>query len=261
MTSTREIKKKLGREIEEQVRQKYAGTLMTSYEQFNFNSCHFTDTPHPWREKNDLGTLWWNLSFRKWPILTTLTGKKIRWTATVKMQVTLTTAWRRSKNRGERCRKKRQKEHPHGRARAELQAEKVATIYSLPGRWVPVDFDVGVCFASTWQWEKFIRTRTAYVGVHRRVNIASQIEQFRENGRSEACNSTFSFNWQPSTGLWKLRNLVTSSIRVAAIQSISVQICRPLDILRRVLLLTRLISVLDVSQKHLRNIWKSQQQQ
>lgn len=62
-----------------------------------------------------------------------------------------------------------------------------------------------------WQCEQLIRAYTAYEGVQNGVNISQSFEKVCMKCRRKECTSTFVFDWQPRTGLWKLNKFIEHS--------------------------------------------------
>lgn len=95
------------------------------------------------------------------------------------------------------------------RAKLALQAEKVGAMTWRPRRCIEIVLNIGKALQFRWQCEQFIRAYTAFTGVHKGVNISQTWEKVRMKFRNTDCAACMVFNWQPSTGLWKMNHFVS----------------------------------------------------
>lgn len=92
------------------------------------------------------------------------------------------------------------------RAKIVLQAEKVGAMTWRPKRNAEIISVVVMEVQFRWQCDQRICAHTAYLRVHKGVNISQTWKKVRMQCRNVECSTCMSFNWQPRTGLWK-RNL------------------------------------------------------
>ncbi|CAN8075948.1 unnamed protein product [Agarophyton chilense] len=105
--------------------------------------------------------------------------------------------------------KRTSKKRTMQRAKLALKAEQLGAMKWRPRRCVEIVPEIGMALPFRWHYEQLIRAQTAYVGIQKGVNISPTWERVCMTCRHSSCPSKIQFDWQPSTGLWKLNAYVS----------------------------------------------------
>lgn len=91
------------------------------------------------------------------------------------------------------------------RTRLALKAERADAMAGTPRRFVKITPQVVMPFDFQRQWEQLIRAYNAYIGVQRGMNISQSWQKVSKKCRNNPCSASLVFDWQPPSGLWKLK--------------------------------------------------------
>ena len=100
--------------------------------------------------------------------------------------------------------KRASKKRSQRKAKAEIEADRVAEMTWVPRRCVPYTPEVEIKLSGRWRCEQLIRAYTANLGAREGVNVVKNFEVVRMDCRRKDCAATITFNRQPKSGLWKL---------------------------------------------------------
>lgn len=81
-----------------------------------------------------------------------------------------------------------------------------------PCRRVEIISTIGTCLDFRWQCDQFILACTAYLCIHRGVNISQTVQKVIMKCKRGSCYATTVFGWQPGTGLWKLNRFLEHEV-------------------------------------------------